>query len=529
MRKKLLNQQNQYLIIGIICITIPVILSLYFSAKLSLKATYNTLTSYAQDVVFRGDKTVDQINDGFNKLLVSSNEEPCSPDNINLMRTINLSSSNIKAIGYISNNILLCSSLSQNGLQWNLGPVDLVTSRGVSLRFNVKIPNSSTTFIAIERDNFAAIIHKSLFIDTAIFDNKASLAAFTLDKLQIGTFRGFINPQWALELNGQEHLMFFKDGYAVSISKSKKYLFAAIAAKPFTYLNHTTIFIAQILVPVAVLSGFLFALMIIKWLMLKLSAATIIKNGIKRKEFFLVYQPILDINTNQCVGAEALMRWRRESGEIISPEIFIPLAEEVGIIRSLTKYAMDMMATDLQGFFKVYPDFHIAINVSAEDMHSKTIVAELKSLIEKTQAQPDNFIIEVTEHKLMNISVVRPILKSIRKLGVKVAIDDFGTGYSNLSYLQELELDYLKIDKSFVGAVGTEASTSQVIMQIIETAKVLNLQIIAEGVKTKDHVEFILKQGVQFAQGCYYGNPQLFKKMTRLLEVKTVRSKGSRL
>lgn len=515
---KLSNRKNQALIIGIICITIPVVFSLYFSAKQSLKATYNTLTSYAQDVVFRGDKTADQISNAIKKLRASSNNEPCSANNMDMMRTIDLNSSNIQAIGYISNNILLCSSLSTFDLQWDLGPVDLVTSNRVALRFNVRIPNSHTSFIAIEKNHFVAIIHKSTIIDTALFDDKASLAAFTLDKLQIGTFRGFINPQWAKKLSNQEAVMFLQDGYAVSIIKSKKYLFAAIVALPFTYLNQTTLSTAFILVPVAGISGLLFAIMISYWARLQLSASKIIKNGIKRKEFYLVYQPVFDVSTNHCIGAEALMRWKRESGEIITPEIFIPLAEKVGVIKSLTKYAIDMIARDLQGFFKTYPDFHIAINVSAEDLQSRRIVTNLKSLIHKTQAQPSNFIIEATEHKLMNIHIVNPILKSIRKHGIKVAIDDFGTGYSNLSYLEALELDYLKIDKSFVNAVGTGASTSQVILHIIQMAKALNLQIIAEGVETQEQVEFILKQGVQFAQGSYYGKPLFLKKIIRLLK-----------
>lgn len=140
-------------------------------------------------------------------------------------------------------------------------------------------------------------------------------------------------------------------------------------------------------------------------------------------------------------------------------------------------------------------------------MHSQEIVKLLFALTEKTKSGPSNFIIEATERKMMEVDIVNPTLKSLRSKGIKIAIDDFGTGYSSLSYLEELKVDFLKIDKSFIDAMGTDASTSHVIFHIIEMAKPLNLKIIAEGIENKEQKELIREHGVHFGQGFLYGSP----------------------
>ena len=179
---------------------------------------------------------------------------------------------------------------------------------------------------------------------------------------------------------------------------------------------------------------------------------------------------------------------------------------------------MELVAKEAKDVFKAYPDFHLALNVSAEDLHSSEIIASLRALKLKMNAGSDNLIIEAAERKILNLDVLKQTLQEIHNLGIKVAIDDFGTGYSNLAYLESLKLDYLKIDKAFVDAIGTGASTSQVILHIIEMAKALNIQLIAEGVEHEEQAKFIRDQGVQFAQGWLYSKPLSLKNVVLLLQ-----------
>ncbi len=170
-----------------------------------------------------------------------------------------------------------------------------------------------------------------------------------------------------------------------------------------------------------------------------------LKVALKRKEFVLHYQPIVDLQTGQWVGAEALIRWLRPTGEMVPPDVFIKAAEETGMIRDITAQVIAMVGHDAPHFFARYPDFHIAINLSTADLESHATVEKLARLRQQIGARPGNLMVEATERGLMKADIVQRILSEIRSLDIYVAIDDFGTGYSSLSYLEKFDLDYLKI------------------------------------------------------------------------------------
>lgn len=501
---KWLNRSLVMFIIGIICILIPVLLAIYLSVKQSINEANNLLLSFADDVMYTADKTGEQVNSAISLLKAESKQDPCSANAINKMRILDVTSSNIQAIGYIKNNKLLCSSLSTQQLDWNLGPVDLVTSAGVLVRYNVKLPHNENSFIVVEKDHYAVIIHKGLLLETALFNKDISLGIFSLDFPQLYATKGYIDTKWFKQLGNKYEATFLQDGYAVTLLKSKKFKIGTVAAKPFSYLNQNTVKTALILIPVGVLGGVILSYILIYWMRQHISPVAILKAGIKNKEFYLLYQPVFDIRTNSCVGAEALLRWRRGTGELIFPDEFIPLAEKNGLIREVTALVFELIAKDAENLFKKYPKFHLAVNLSADDLNSSDIITNLKNLMLITGAGPGNLILEVTERKIMNLDILKKGLHAIHSLGIKVAIDDFGTGYCNFSYLETLEIDYLKIDKFFVNGIGTGSSTGQVILHIIEMAKALNLQIIAEGVENKEQEQFILDKGVPFAQGWLY-------------------------
>jgi sensor c-di-GMP phosphodiesterase-like protein len=171
---------------------------------------------------------------------------------------------------------------------------------------------------------------------------------------------------------------------------------------------------------------------------------------------------------------------------------------------------MEMVARDSAVLLKARPQLHIGINLSSKDLEKPQTAHLIREMIRKMGVKPQNVLVEATERGFMQADVARRILDDIHALDVKIAIDDFGTGYSSLSYLEKFRLDYLKIDKSFVDTVGKDAATSQVVPHIIEMAKSLKLEMIAEGVETEAQVQFLQQRGVQYAQGYFYAKPMPF-------------------
>jgi sensor c-di-GMP phosphodiesterase-like protein len=239
----------------------------------------------------------------------------------------------------------------------------------------------------------------------------------------------------------------------------------------------------------------------------QLSLATELRQALSANRLQVHYQPVIDLRSGQCVGAEALARWVRENGEPVSPEVFIPVAEEAGLVQDVTLAVLKLTVRDLQNTLAEYPGMSVNVNLAADDLRNERIGTELAQCLAAAGLPPSAIKLEITERALINSDISRALIRNFRSLGHQVAVDDFGTGYSSLSYLQSFELDVLKIDKSFVDAIGTEAATSQVIVHVIEMAKSLGLDTVAEGVQTPEQVAWLTAHGVTFGQGYLFSKP----------------------
>lgn len=237
--------------------------------------------------------------------------------------------------------------------------------------------------------------------------------------------------------------------------------------------------------------------------------------GIVSREFEVFCQPLIHANNRKCVGVELLLRWHNPRQGCISPDGFIPLAEQLNLIVPLTCYVLQEAVKYLEQLPQT-SEFHISLNVAARHFKNNAITDDLKRYwFSATPKQ--HLIIELTERDALP-EVSHYVVRDLHHLGVKLAIDDFGTGHSSLAYLETLSPDILKIDKSFTTAIGTDAVNSKVTDLIIALGHQLNIELIAEGVETQQQADFLRQQGVYLLQGYLYAKPMPLAQFPAWLE-----------
>lgn len=232
-------------------------------------------------------------------------------------------------------------------------------------------------------------------------------------------------------------------------------------------------------------------------------------HAIERNEFVLHFQPIVDVRSRQLVGAEALLRWHNpELGEI-RPDRFVPLAEDTGLIVPIGRWLLDAACRTLAGWRQAgLPQMSMSVNVAARQLRGKGLPETVAQALRRYALPPYCLELEITEGCLMTeFNDTAAALAALDRLGVRLALDDFGTGYSCLSYLKQLPVDTLKIDKSFILNVSNDPGDATVVEAIIAMAHRLGIRVIGEGVETEEQLLFIRQRGCDLAQGFYFSRP----------------------
>lgn len=238
-----------------------------------------------------------------------------------------------------------------------------------------------------------------------------------------------------------------------------------------------------------------------------------LRDALENEELTVFFQPQFDLNNGEIIGAEALIRWwkkdnSKEGGSYISPAEFIPIAEQSGLIVPIGAWVMKEACNTARKWHEEGKNIRIAVNVSGAQFYQSDLVGYTKEILEKSGVKPNLLELEVTESVFMDdISVAVNTLKSLHELGVELAIDDFGTGYSSLSYLRQFNIDRLKIDQSFIRNALNNADDAAIAKTIISLGHSLNLKVIAEGVETREHQQFLQDEGCDEVQGFRYSKP----------------------
>jgi sensor c-di-GMP phosphodiesterase-like protein len=233
-----------------------------------------------------------------------------------------------------------------------------------------------------------------------------------------------------------------------------------------------------------------------------------LREAIRFGEIDVFYQPIIDLRSGRCAGAEALMRWRHPRRGVIPAGEFIAIAEDTGLILPMTDMMLGKIADDLAELFAADRSLHIGINLAPQHFASERILSASREFLDG-RIDPAQVIYEITERGLVSDedSVARAVMNGLIGRGAKLAVDDFGTGYSSLSYLERFPLNFLKIDKAFVDGISDAATSSGLVDQIIRISRSLEMEIIAEGVEHDFQAEYLRAHGVEYAQGWFFARP----------------------
>jgi len=231
-----------------------------------------------------------------------------------------------------------------------------------------------------------------------------------------------------------------------------------------------------------------------------------LRRAIRKKELFVVYQPLIDLPSRKIVGVEALVRWIQPGRGPVPPDLFIRIAEEYGFIGELTKLVLSIATNELADLMRKYPHFTLSVNVAASDLTSDAFYCNLEKQTSETGIRPGQLAFELTERSTADLTTVRAAIERLHLLDHKIHIDDFGTGFSNLSYLNELAADVIKIDRIFIQAIGSEAVTASILPQMLAMTEALGFPVVVEGVETERQLHFLESTGKPMTvQGFYFG------------------------
>lgn len=244
-----------------------------------------------------------------------------------------------------------------------------------------------------------------------------------------------------------------------------------------------------------------------------------LRHAIDNKEFTLFYQPIINLNTGKIIGAEALIRWCNPIKGMISPMEFIPLAEENGLIHDIEKWILETALGEKKLWEDMgYSDIKISINISGKSVTRDGFVNEIKELLSKIKIKNNEVQFEVTETALMeDLNTSIKVLREIKDMNIKIALDDFGTGYSSLTYLKKLPIDIAKLDRDFIKNISEIEEDEVIVKYVIKLIHELKFKIVAEGIETKEHLEFLKLNSCDYGQGYLFSKPVDKEKFQELL------------
>lgn len=512
-RRKMLRVVG--IIVGVI---LPVMLALWFAHIRAVNETGSQLRSFAQLALNKTEVVIQQV-DSVRAAAEKFHGQPCSPEHRKEMLDAVRSSLYVADLIYARGDQFLCSSVIAPAQSYAIATAEYKRAPDIAIYYYRNTPfYAGYKMVYMQRGNYVAVINPLSYSDVSSEDNELAYGVYdTVSELffslsqnaNLSTLAKLIHSKEPTFQQGQRFYTIAhssKRPIAIIVSTSNDHYFQALYRQ------------ALLTLPLGIICSIIICLVWSRTRQEFNSPRRMLHRALTKRQLRLHYQPIIDIKNGTCVGAEALLRWPGFNGQVMSPAEFIPLAEKEGMIERITDYVVDEVFSDLGDFLAVVPHLYISINLSAADFHSSRLISLISNKTKEHGVRAEQIKIEVTERGFIDVPKTTPVIQAFRQAGYEVAIDDFGTGYSNLHNLYSLNVDILKIDKSFIDTLTTNSTSHLIAEHIIEMAQSLRLKIIAEGVETAEQVTWLLKRGVQFCQGWHFAralSPEDFKLWVR--------------
>ncbi len=497
------------LLTGMLLACLPVLFSAQQARKQAIRERFAQLDDTAAHLERQVRDTASLLRQ-LRQQMHARSDDPCSAEGVALMQRFVMSSQIVKSAMFLDGTRVLCSSNSAVTNNLLLGPPPVVQPDGTLIHSQVRIRGvAQRQYVLLVKDGYGLLAYPDGLI-----------APFSRPNVSMGLFSthtgawlaryGHLQEAWAAA-NGpaavQAHYLDMDSGYMVVRRVVPPGTTGTVVASPLASIDTRVSQFAHWFLPAGVLAGLV--VLGAAWLISRrqLSARAELLHAINKGHLFLLYQPVFDLVDDTCVGAEALLRWQHEDGKVVTPDLFIPFAEDAGLIHLVSRRVLELVVKDLSGFLRQHPGFHISVNLSPQDLQSPRTPRLLADMQAAIGPGCGRFVVEATERGLLERTSALEVLLAIRGLGIELAVDDFGTGYSSLSYLTTYPFDILKIDKSFTHTACTESVTSSVADHIIDLARSLGMRTLVEGIETREQATFFRQRGVRYGQGYLFSKP----------------------
>ncbi len=365
---------------GLLAILSTISVALYLAHRQSAAEKSALASAMSRSTLNRADAIGDEAYGAYQQLDRAHFADPCSDEGLSLMRDIGMKARYLQAVGYVRNERLQCSSFGHYAEGLPLGPAAYVSRLGTRIRPSVDLlgQGADRRFLIFELGHYAAAIHTSAVLDVFTDKPDISVGLYGTESNHPLAIRGEFNPAWTKRLGKDDEAVTFFDGaFLVAIQRSKKFDLATYTAVPTAQLTARLREIATLLLPLGLLLGFGLSLAVFMLARQQNSMRATLRLALKKREFTLHYQPIVTLASGQMVGVEALLRWPRDDGHV-RPDLFIPAAEDCGLISQFTDYVLAQVAADAPDFLKQHPECYISINLSSADLQNLASLHRMK-------------------------------------------------------------------------------------------------------------------------------------------------------
>ncbi|WP_411559199.1 EAL domain-containing protein [Pectobacterium brasiliense] len=460
----------------------------------------NVTVEHAGRIIQQATSALDILEEGFPPY--------CDNFHLGLLRKVAYDNDYIQDVVYIDGNRPRCSSMMNDINTMFLPEPDFRYKDIYNIWYKVESPlNKNKPMIYVGATRHLVVLNPRSFLDVPSYSYNIRYALLEKNKLDgrvilSDSMSSSIYSRLTAGGNNPDRFYIDDKYYVLKPLPDSDLALMVRADKPVKLSFYLTVFFSAL--PIFMLISLLLSEVISRKSLAIQSPRYVLNQALRQKEFELHYQPIIKLDTAQVVGCEALIRWRHSDGRLITPDSFIPMIRQVGLMKELTFFVINEALQTANVLRNRYPEMFVSINLEAAEFEDIDVFNYLVEQVAIYELDGANVNVELTESSMIEPQKAAPMVELYQQKGIDVAIDDFGTGYSGLSYLERVKANKLKIDKSFVGNISDHSPTDIVLSHIVSMAHCLNLHIVAEGIETPAQEAYLKSLGVAYAQGWLY-------------------------